>query len=125
METDMFRSKANRDTGLNNIGSVIAGIGIGATAMYVLDPDRGRRRRAIAADKLTLTWHQLRDNADITARDLANRSRGIAHELRAEFNRAQTDDSVLEERVRSKLGRLVSHPSTIEVRAENGTITLS
>jgi uncharacterized membrane protein len=120
----MIRSKTERE-GRANIGNLVAGIGIGAAAMYVLDPDRGRRRRALAADKLVLAWHQVRDGADVTARDLANRARGITHELRAGFRGTEADDVVLEERVRSRLGRLVSHPSAIEVRAEDGTVRLS
>ena len=34
-------------------------------------------------------------------------------------------DDVLEQRVRSKLGALVSHPASINVKAENGRITVS
>jgi uncharacterized membrane protein len=121
---DMTTSEVERDTGVN-FGNLVAGIGIGAAAMYVLDPDRGRRRRALAADTLALAWHQVRDSADVTARDLANRTRGIANEIGAGLGSEEAEDRVLEERVRSKLGRLVSHPSAIEVRAENGTVTLT
>ncbi len=31
--------------------ALLSGIGVGAALMYVLDPDRGRRRRALARDK--------------------------------------------------------------------------
>ena len=41
------------------------------------------------------------------------------------FEQEQVSDRVLGERVRSKLGALVRHPSSIEVTADNGHITLS
>ena len=52
----------------------------GALAMYVLDPDSGRRRRALARDKATQLAQDTADAVQGTARDLGNRARGLAHE---------------------------------------------
>jgi uncharacterized membrane protein len=98
---------------------------IGAAGMYVLDPDRGRRRRALARDKAVLALRQLGDAVDVTARDLTNRVRGTAAETWGTLRRGEVPDAVLEERVRAKLGRVVSHPSSIEVSAQNGVVSLS
>jgi hypothetical protein len=60
------------------------------------------------------------------ARDAKNRARGIAAEARHRVQGEETpDNSVLEARVRAKLGRTISHPGAVAVTADNGRITLS
>jgi uncharacterized membrane protein len=110
---------------------LLGGIGVGAVAMYFLDADRGRRRRALLRDGITRGAHQVQHQMGKAARDLENRTSGVSSLLRGKFNRTQQreahtiDDSVLEARVRSELGRCVSHPHAIHVKAESGCITLS
>jgi hypothetical protein len=101
------------------------GVGIGTIVMYVLDPDRGKRRRALLRDKLASATKKTGAGVEITARDLRNRAQGIAANIKSRFTAVETDDAVLIDRVRSKLGRLVSHPGAIQVASENGNITLS
>jgi hypothetical protein len=36
--------------------TLIGGLGLGAGLMYVFDPDRGKRRRAMARDKAESLW---------------------------------------------------------------------
>jgi hypothetical protein len=50
--------------------------------MYFLDPQGGRRRRALVRDKATSWAGDMAEYADKTARDLSNRARGLAHEAR-------------------------------------------
>jgi hypothetical protein len=102
-----------------------AGVGIGTIVMYVLDPDRGKRRRALLRDKLASATKKTAEGVEITARDLRNRAQGIAANIKSRFTSVETDDAVLIDRVRSKLGRLVSHSGAIQVASENGNITLS
>jgi hypothetical protein len=90
--------------------------------MYLLDPDRGRRRRALLRDKGTWAARKTGDCIKVTARDLRNRTQGITH---LHFSSEPVDDRKIAERVRSKLGRVVSHPSAIEVNAQDGAVTLS
>jgi osmotically-inducible protein OsmY len=66
-----------------------------------------------------------RDTFDAGARDMANRGAGAVDRTRSIFRRRQTDDEVLIERVRAKMGRYVSHPGAIEVQATEGTVTLT
>jgi hypothetical protein len=61
---------------------------------------------------------------DATARDMANRARGIAAATRGRLSPAAVDDVRLLERVRAKLGRACSHPRAIDVDAQNGEVTL-
>jgi len=97
----------------------------GAISMYLLDPDHGRRRRAVMRDRLTSGMSRLDDATSVASRDLRNRARGIAHELRARFTLEEVPDEILSERVRARLGGAVSHPGAIEVAALSGRVTLS
>jgi len=102
-----------------------AGLGIGTVVMYMLDPDRGNRRRAVLRDKLAYATKKTGKGIEITARDLRNRAQGIAASIQSKFTSAEIDDAVLVDRVRSKLGRIVSHPGAIKVASEIGNVTLS
>ncbi|MGH7712655.1 MAG: SRPBCC family protein [Gemmatimonadaceae bacterium] len=104
---------------------LLGGIGIGAALMYYLDPSRGARRRGLLRDRVTHGLHVAGEAAGTTTRDLANRARGLAAEARSLGEPNEADDRVLEARVRAELGRVVSHPSAIEVMAENGRVTLA
>jgi len=59
--------------------------GAGALLMYVLDPRAGKRRRALARDKVVKKANQTGDAAEATARDLSNRSKGFLARLRHPF----------------------------------------
>lgn len=110
---------------MNKGMTLIGGLGLGAGLMYLLDPDRGRRRRALVRDKVIHSMHKTADAIDAASRDLGNRAAGLLYEVRNMLAQEDVSDPVLEARVRSKLGAVVSHPSAIEVRANQGHITLS
>jgi len=59
--------------------SFVTGAAIGAGMMCMLDPQTGRRRRALARDKAVRLGHQAQDAAQVVARDMSNRARGLAH----------------------------------------------
>jgi hypothetical protein len=99
-----------------------AGLGLGTGLMYLLDPDRGRRRRALLRDKGAWALRKTGDCIEVTAHDLRNRAQGITH---IHSTSEPVDDRIVAERVRSKLGRVVAHPGAIEVNALNGAVTLS
>ena len=107
------------------VGRVIAGALIGAAAMYLLDPDRGARRRSLVRDKFVRAGHVTADRAGKLGRDVRNRAAGAVAETRARFRREQVDDAVLVERVRSEIGHHITHSGGIIVTATDGEITLS
>ncbi len=98
------------------------GLGAGAGLMYLLDPDRGRRRRALLRDKATSAVHKLERGFDRTLRDLDHRAHGLAAEARAAVRpQGVVPDDVLESRIHAEVGRVVSHPGAIYVSCTNGT----
>jgi uncharacterized membrane protein len=106
-------------------GKLLTGVVVGAGAMYLLDPDRGARRRSLLRDQSVHAGHKLGDGLAATARDARNRTAGAAAELRSRFRPDEADDEVLHERVRSAIGRAVSHPSAITVLVSDGRVTLT
>jgi uncharacterized membrane protein len=106
--------------------NTLAWFSIGAGLMYFLDPALGRRRRAIARDKTISLSRGLAHAADDLRQDVRNRARGLAAETRAALHYQPVPPGQLVERVRSRLGRVVSHPAAIDVRADaEGTVMLS
>jgi hypothetical protein len=101
------------------------GLGLGTAAMFLLDPDRGRRRRALLRDKVDWCTRKTSEGLKVTARDFNNRARGIASTVQSKFSSGETDDAVIIDRVRAKLGRAVSHPHAINVTATDGNVSLS
>lgn len=105
--------------------NLLGGVGIGAFLSYLLDPDRGRRRRALARDKAARLWSRGGRWAGGVSRDMGNRARGLVTQLQGRREEAPVDEDVLVARVRSEIGRVVSHPRAIEVTASAGRVTLS
>ena len=60
--------------------AALAGAVAGALAMFVFDPDSGRRRRALVRDQAARLASDTADGVQSTARDLRNRAQGMAHE---------------------------------------------
>src|SRR5215207_10311785 len=110
---------------MNRQLALLSGIGLGAIVMYMVDPDRGKRRRALVRDKFARATHKAPDAISATARDISNRVRGLAAEAASAFSSEDVSDEVLVQRTRSKLGRIVSHPSSIQVAANQGLVVLS
>ncbi|MDQ6621418.1 MAG: hypothetical protein M3Z31_17290 [Pseudomonadota bacterium] len=106
---------------------LIQGVAVGAAAMYMLDPDRGRRRRALTRDKVQRLSKDTARLARQAARDTRQRLHGANARLQRRWGPAEAnlDELRLIERVRSALGRCVSHPHAIQVGAHGDVIVLS
>jgi uncharacterized membrane protein len=101
------------------------GVLVGASLMYFFDPRRGRARRARVA---ALASHLRRLEQKLVGkatRDAAHRARGLVQRVaRARGGAPRPDDAVLEARIRARLGRVVSHPSAIQLAVRRGIVTL-
>jgi hypothetical protein len=103
---------------------LLLGITLGAAGAFLLDPQHGRRRRALLRDKMDRGMHETREFADAATLDLRQRARGFAARAKS-LRGGQAPDDVLVERVRAKLGRYSSHPGAITVTALNGRVVLT
>ena len=112
----------------NQLGlGVLGAAGVGAGLMFLLDPDLGTRRRAILRDKLFSLSRLAAWATDKTSRDVKNRLYGTVVATKSRFGDTDVDtsDDILVERVRSQMGRTVSHPHAIHVSAKNSCVILS
>jgi uncharacterized membrane protein len=109
----------------NFLSGACLGSGLGAGLMFFFDPHLGRRRRAMVRDQFVGLASHADDAVGKAARDLVHQTQGLAAETWSLLFGGQVDDRRLMQRVRSKLGRYVSHPHAIEVSAQDGRVRLS
>ena len=112
--------------GLIKVATVFAA---GAAAMYYLDPDAGRRRRAMTKDKSLAAGRDLQENARQAGRRMSSRAQGAMSEMGSAMDSAMDDapvsDQKLEARIRSQLGHMVDRPGDIAVEVNDGHVVLS
>jgi hypothetical protein len=75
--------------------SFLAGAAIGAGLMFLLDPDRGRRRRALARDRILSAGRHAGEDVGAKARHLRNRARGLVAGARSRMQADAEDDDVM------------------------------
>src|SRR5512133_1407367 len=109
---------------MNGVIRTLGALAAGAAAMYLMDPTAGRRRRALIRDKAVHISKVTERTVSNTARDLSNRSRGVVHGVSKTFRRYTTGDHTVAERVRSRIGRVVSNGGKIRVNVHKGIVTL-
>lgn len=67
------------------LGGIGLAAGLGAGLMYILDPDRGRSRRAFARDKVTSAVNKTGAAISRKSHDLKDRARGVIAETGSYF----------------------------------------
>jgi len=105
----------------NTVGALAAGLGV----MYFCDPERGRIRRAVAADRIRRRSKEFRHLAKVQYKRARNRLRGLRSNARYQLSSTPVEDEQLNAQVRSRLGRLVGHPGAIDTRVRDGCLRLS
>jgi len=105
--------------------TLVTTLGLGAGLMYFLDPQQGERRREMVRNRANQFVSDIDNSIDIAMQDARNRARGVLSELTARLSEEGIPDWILEERVRSSLGRTARYTRGIDVRAENGRIYLT
>jgi hypothetical protein len=95
----------------------------GALAMYLFDPDRGRRRRSLLRDQ-AVHWIALTAEELATEwRDVRNRVEGGVAKVRGIGQPTPTSDEAVAGRIRARLASL-EHPGAIRVDVREGRVHL-
>ena len=106
-----------------------AGVAGGATLMYFLDPDRGRKRRKQLRDRTGSTARRsgkrVKRTARVGARQVQGRTLGLIHRCRPAEPAEPLDDVTLAHKVESVLYRDREVPKgRISINAEEGVVFL-
>lgn len=106
--------------------ALLLGAGAGALGTYLLDPDRGRSRRARLGDQAAALLRRGGRQLDRTGRLVTATVEGKAQALRHTGpGEAPPNDAALVEKVESELYRDATVPKgTININAENGVIVI-
>lgn len=107
-----------------NWGLILGSLGAGLALGYYFSPNQGGRRRADLRDQFVGAAHDLSNCMETTARDVRNRAVGLAATTSRKLRQEEVPDDRLVQRVRSALGRAVSHPRPILVSARDGSVML-
>ncbi|HET9879034.1 MAG TPA: BON domain-containing protein [Candidatus Limnocylindria bacterium] len=110
----------------SRLGSMALGLGAGALGTYLLDPDRGRSRRARLADQAAALVRRGGRQLERTTRTVTSTVEGKAQALRnLGPGDAPATDAALIDRVESEVFRDRSLPKgSININAENGVIVI-
>jgi hypothetical protein len=106
------------------VGGGMLFFALGMLTMYYFDPRMGRGRRSQCMQQLFRLGRSSGRSMYGMSRHVAGRSKGLVAEAKHLVKSETLTDRQLCERVRSELGRVVSHPGAIDVVADNGSITL-
>ena len=76
---------------MNRLVGILVSVTVGAAAAYMLDPDRGRTRRAFARDKAIAMTNRLNHAFEGKSRHWSNIALGYLAEARTLFERTRQD----------------------------------
>jgi len=112
------------------VGTAGLGAGVGAGLMYLLDPQGGRGRRALARDKSVSALKTGGKAAAKTSRHLGNKTKGLVAQAGSRLRKSDLASDVrdngqaLLKRVRKVVRVTVSHPAAIDAILEEGRVHL-
>ncbi|HSN27281.1 MAG TPA: hypothetical protein VLT45_13395, partial [Kofleriaceae bacterium] len=96
---------------------------VGAGVMYLLDPSRGRARRARLQNALVHAAKRERDLVRRGLRDAKHRAHGASERARRMFSEPVPDAVVLG-RIRAQLGRAIAHARALDIEVRDGKAIL-
>jgi osmotically-inducible protein OsmY len=102
-------------------------VAFGALLAYFFDPDNGRRRRAMAGERIPALFRRMGDRAGRAGRTVAAEAEGVKQKAThlKEEEKPQPDDVTLARKVETEIFRDADVPKgQINVNAENGKIVL-
>ncbi len=108
------------------VGSAGLGAGVGAGLMYLLDPQGGHGRRAVARDKSVSALKKGGEVAAKTSRQLGDKTKDLVSEAGSKLRKSDLVDNGADllKKVRRSVRRAVSHPLAIDTILEEGKVHL-
>lgn len=103
---------------IRSLSTALTGAVAAAGMMYYFDAISGRRRRAQLAERSASTTRHWVSRLRVAGRDLANRAGGVGARAANLLRLRSVTPEVVVERVRSALGRVVSHPGAVHVSVD-------
>lgn len=103
---------------------ILGGIAGATAAAYFLDRQHGSERRSRFARKAERLASAAVDGVSLGFKDTSHRLFGRARQVWLTTRRDQVDDRVLSERIRSRMGRILSRPHKVQVVCDKGVVTL-
>ena len=77
---------------MNRLFGILAGVGVGLGLMYLLDPERGARRRALIREKAIGMKNDITEMAEKKATHMRNKAQGLLHEAKSTFANGETEN---------------------------------
>ena len=102
----------------------LLGLCSGAAVGYLAQSEFGQKRRAAMARSGKKLFERAAQRGKKALQDSEHRLAGLAAHWWANINKEKPLDRVLEERIRSRMGRIVSHPRKIHVVCDHGVAIL-
>ena len=112
---------------MKRIIAFLYGASVGIAVMYLLDPERGRSRRARLADQAAAGARDIAEAVVTGVEYQKGGVKGAVHDLAGNVRpERHFDDETLLQKVRSEaLGRLNGSTSELEIDISNGEVRLS
>jgi BON domain len=109
----------------NMLAITLGAVGAGAGLMFLLDPDRGGKRRGFIGGKAVRFAKLFGKNAEERGGNLGSHAYGVAAAEKSDRLAKETvADEVLAERLRLKIRPVVTHPRAISVTVGRGVVEL-
>jgi uncharacterized membrane protein len=103
--------------------AALGGLGVTAATVYLFDPEHGRKRRTALAKTGRRFVSAVEEEAARSWKDTAHQLQGVIARVSRLRDETASDETITE-RIRSRMGRVVSHPHRIKVASDHGVVTL-
>lgn len=121
------RSSLHVEPTLGNLALLTVGIAAGAVVMFFFDTVSGRRRRALVRDKFVGAGHDAAYLVQAKSKRAADHLKGlfVTRHLDRHTRSTPGSDQQLHDRIRARLGRVISHPKSVTVEVNQGRVCLT
>lgn len=111
---------------IRGIALLVTGLASGAAIAYLVDPDRGRSRRARLGDQSKAKARDVSSSVRSGIEYQKGVARGVVHDLTEPLRPEPIyDDDTLLQKLRSEALGYWDHPDTIEIDISDGVVRLS